>query len=70
MCLRSRLLIGTSAVAPSILALGYANYSNRGDLLVRTKGLQLVVFLILSAAADSAAGAARRGDCDRGERSV
>jgi len=42
------LLIGTSAVAPSILALGYANYSNRGDLLVRTKGLQLVLFLILS----------------------
>jgi O-antigen/teichoic acid export membrane protein len=42
------LLIGTSAVAPSILALGYANYSNRGDLLVRTKGLQLAVFLVLS----------------------
>lgn len=42
------LLIGTGAVAPSILALGYANYSNRGDLLVRTKGLQLVVFLVLS----------------------
>jgi hypothetical protein len=42
------LLIGTCAVAPSILALGYANYSNRGELLVRTKGLQLVVFLILS----------------------
>ena len=42
------LLIGTSVVAPSILALGYANYSNRGDLLVRTKGLQLVVFLMLS----------------------
>jgi len=42
------LLIGTSAVAPSILALSYANYSNRGELLVRTKGLQLVVFLILS----------------------
>jgi hypothetical protein len=42
------LLVGTSAVAPSILALGYANYSNRGDLLVRTKGLQLAVFLILS----------------------
>jgi hypothetical protein len=35
------LLIGTSAIAPSILALGYANYSNRGDL-------QLVVFLALS----------------------
>lgn len=43
------LLIGTSAAAPSILALGYANYSNRGDLLVRTKGLQLAVFLILAA---------------------
>jgi O-antigen/teichoic acid export membrane protein len=42
------LLIGTSAVAPSILALGYANYSNRGDLLVRTKGLQLALFLALS----------------------
>jgi hypothetical protein len=42
------LLIGTCAVAPSILALGYANYSNRGDLLVRTKGLQLAVFLMLS----------------------
>jgi O-antigen/teichoic acid export membrane protein len=42
------LLIGASAVAPSILALGYANYSNRGDLLVRTKGLQLAVFLTLS----------------------
>ena len=42
------LLIGTSAIAPSILALGYANYSNRGALLVRTKGLQLAVFLILS----------------------
>jgi O-antigen/teichoic acid export membrane protein len=42
------LLIGTSAIAPSILALGFANYSNRGDLLVRTKGFQLAVFLILS----------------------
>ena len=42
------LLIGTAAAAPSILALGYANYSNRGDLLVRTKGLQLVGFLVLS----------------------
>ena len=42
------LLIGTSVVAPSILALSYANYSNRGDLLVRTKGLQLAVFLVLS----------------------
>jgi O-antigen/teichoic acid export membrane protein len=42
------LLIGTSAVAPAILALSFANYSNRGDLLARTKGLQLVVFMILS----------------------
>ena len=42
------LMIGTGLVAPSILALGYANYSNRGELLVRTKGLQLAVFLMLS----------------------
>jgi len=34
--------------APSILAVNYANYSNRGALLVRTKGLQLTVFLIVS----------------------
>lgn len=42
------LLIGTTAAAPAILALSYANYSNRGELLARAKGLQLVVFLILS----------------------
>ena len=42
------LLIGTAAVAPSILAWSYANYSNRGELLVQAKGLQLVVFLVLS----------------------
>jgi O-antigen/teichoic acid export membrane protein len=42
------LLIGTSVIAPSILALGYANYSNRGKLVARTKGLQLAVFLLLS----------------------
>lgn len=48
--LATTLLIGTAAIAPSILALGYANYSNRGDLLARTKGLQLVVFLMLSVA--------------------
>jgi O-antigen/teichoic acid export membrane protein len=42
------LLIGTGAIAPAILAFSFANYSNRGDLLVRTKGLQLVVFLLLS----------------------
>lgn len=47
--LATTLLIGTGVIAPSILALHYANYSNRGDLLVRTKGLQLAVFLVLSA---------------------
>jgi O-antigen/teichoic acid export membrane protein len=44
------LLIGTGAMAPSILALNFANYSDRGELLVRTKGLQFVVFLVLSVA--------------------
>ena len=44
------LLLGTAAAAPSILALSYANYSNRGDLLVRAKGGQLVAFLVLSLA--------------------
>jgi O-antigen/teichoic acid export membrane protein len=44
------LLIGTGAMAPSILALNFANYSDRGELLVRTKGLQLAVFLVLSVA--------------------
>jgi O-antigen/teichoic acid export membrane protein len=43
------LLIGTAAVAPSILAVGYANYSDRGQLLLRAKALQLVLFLVLSA---------------------
>ncbi len=42
------LLIGTSLIAPSILALGFANYSNSGDLLLRTKGFQIVVFLVLA----------------------
>ena len=42
------LLIGAGVASPSILAFTYANYSNRGHLLVRTKGLQLVVFLTLS----------------------
>ncbi len=44
------LLLGAAAAAPSILALGFANYSNRGDLLVRSKGLQLAVFLVLALA--------------------
>jgi O-antigen/teichoic acid export membrane protein len=42
------LLIGTGVIAPSILAFGFANYSNRGELLAQTKGLQFVVFLVLS----------------------
>jgi O-antigen/teichoic acid export membrane protein len=42
------LLIGTAVSAPSMLAFAYANYTNSGALLVRTKGLQLAVFLILS----------------------
>ncbi|HKU08085.1 MAG TPA: hypothetical protein VJR30_18625 [Bradyrhizobium sp.] len=42
------LLIGAGIVAPSLLALGFANYSNRGELLARTKGLQLALFLVLS----------------------
>lgn len=42
------LLLGSAAVAPSLLALVFAYHSNRGDLLVRTKGLQLIVFLVLS----------------------
>ncbi|HEX9214415.1 MAG TPA: hypothetical protein VF901_28210 [Bradyrhizobium sp.] len=42
------LLLGSAAVAPSLLALVFANHSNRGELLIRTKGLQLVVFLVLS----------------------
>ncbi len=42
------LLLGTAAAAPSILALSYASYSNRGGLLVRAKGLQLIAFLGLS----------------------
>jgi O-antigen/teichoic acid export membrane protein len=46
--LATTLLIGTAVIAPSILALSYANYSNRGDLLVRTKGLQFIIFLVLS----------------------
>jgi O-antigen/teichoic acid export membrane protein len=41
------LLIGASAVAPSILALGFANYTDRGRLLAWTKGLQLTIFLTL-----------------------
>lgn len=44
------LLVGSGVVAPSLLALSFASYSNRGELLARTKGLQLAVFLALSLA--------------------
>ncbi|WGR97422.1 hypothetical protein MTX26_23720 [Bradyrhizobium sp. ISRA443] len=46
--LTATLLLGSVLTAPSLLALSFANYSNRRDLLVRTKGLQLVAFLVLS----------------------
>jgi O-antigen/teichoic acid export membrane protein len=42
------LLLGMCITAPAILALSYANYSNRGTLLVWTKSLQLAIFLVLS----------------------
>jgi O-antigen/teichoic acid export membrane protein len=42
------LLLGTCAAAPALLAFSYANYSNRGSLLLRAKSLQLVLFLALS----------------------
>ena len=42
------LLLGSCIGAPAILALGYANYSNRGPLLLWTKSLQLAIFLLLS----------------------
>ena len=44
------LLIGAEMVAPAMLALGFAYYSDRGELLARTKGLQLVSFLVLALA--------------------
>jgi O-antigen/teichoic acid export membrane protein len=46
--LATTLLLGMCIGAPAILALGYANYSNRGPLLLWTKSLQLVIFLSLS----------------------
>jgi O-antigen/teichoic acid export membrane protein len=42
------LLIGAEVVAPAVLALGYGYYSDRGELLARTKGLQLVAFVALA----------------------
>ena len=42
------LLLGMCIGAPALLALSYANYSNRGPLLLRTKSLQLAIFLVLA----------------------
>jgi O-antigen/teichoic acid export membrane protein len=42
------LLIGTGLGAPALLALSYAVYSDRADLLVRTKGMQLALFVMLA----------------------
>jgi O-antigen/teichoic acid export membrane protein len=42
------LLVGAAIVAPGMLALGYAYHTDRGDLLARSKGLQLAAFLILA----------------------
>jgi O-antigen/teichoic acid export membrane protein len=42
------LLIGTGLGAPALLAMNYAFYSDRAALLVRSKGLQLALFMILS----------------------
>jgi hypothetical protein len=44
------LLIGAELVAPAVLALGYSYYSDRGELLARTKGLQFVGFIVLALA--------------------
>jgi O-antigen/teichoic acid export membrane protein len=46
--LATTLLLGMCIGAPAILALGYANYSNRGPLLLWIKSFQLVLFLVLS----------------------
>ena len=46
--LATTLLLGMCLGAPAILALSYANYSNRGTLLLWAKSLQLVIFLVLS----------------------
>lgn len=50
------LLMGTAAAAPSILAVVYANYSNQGQLLLRAKAIQLVLFLASSAILISSIG--------------
>jgi O-antigen/teichoic acid export membrane protein len=42
------LLIGTCVATPALLAMSYANYSNRGPLLLRAKSAQLVLFFLLA----------------------
>jgi O-antigen/teichoic acid export membrane protein len=42
------LLLGTCAAAPAFLALSYANYSNRGPLMLAVKALQLLLFSVLA----------------------
>jgi O-antigen/teichoic acid export membrane protein len=42
------LLLGATLVAPSLLAFGFASYSNRGPLLLWTKSIQLALLLVLS----------------------
>ena len=42
------LLLGTCAATPALLAMSYANYSNRGPLLLRAKSMQLVLFVVLA----------------------
>jgi O-antigen/teichoic acid export membrane protein len=48
MSLTLTLLIGAEIVAPAALALSYSYYSDRGELLARTKGLQLIAFVALA----------------------
>ncbi len=46
--LTATLLLGSCVGLPALLALNYANYSNRGNLLLKTKSLQLAIFATLS----------------------
>jgi O-antigen/teichoic acid export membrane protein len=42
------LLLGTCVTTPALLAMSYANYSNRGALLLRAKSAQLALFVVLA----------------------
>jgi len=62
------LLIGTCVGAPSVLALSYANYSNRGYLLLWTKSLQTPDISFALVDPDSASrpdGCGDRGNIER-----